>query len=488
MDVEKNMDLKKKIVEKLANTRKVIQNKFQKALKERVSREKELNEKYKPLTSAISKLSKPKFGFKKKKFSFDDDSNHSYDPYASSEHIYDSVNESDTNVSVDSDPDNWSDSEVDGDDDQVEEMEIDPDIAGPSNINKRANVGGDATEDDDAQLQSIGPSKKVKNIQKIKRVFLKPLNYKDRRKIPVPRKKLKRIIRPRDNDELNVGRISTYSDDDDDILIAVSKGGKKKKMIKSSIRARDKLKKKHDAFKTKDVQISRDIRDEVKKRAKAAAEKQIPHFELVSNVEGDNAVAGDDEIIIITDDDDDDAAAAAEIIEGRSQSIKRKSSEAGPFTDKNKYIKIPMIPVNRKKKDLNYVGVKRVPVELVSHKSKFRAQNKQRKPYHIEKVPSITSPYLTLNHVVYRKYVPPIPGNQAPIVTIVKDQKEKSGGNIETNFIPYNENISYEYYDDPNELCDRLRLLIASRAAGNTNHAQEINSIIDELRESRFIV
>lgn len=64
-----------------------------------------------------------------------------------------------------------------------------------------------------------------------------------------------------------------------------------------------------------------------------------------------------------------------------------------------------------------------------------------------------------------------------------KDDETKGGGSIEADFIPYNENIVHEFYDDPNELCDRLRLLIASRTAGNSNHSQEINSIISELRE-----
>lgn len=56
---------------------------------------------------------------------------------------------------------------------------------------------------------------------------------------------------------------------------------------------------------------------------------------------------------------------------------------------------------------------------------------------------------------------------------------------IDFNFIPYNvkNRIIYEYFDDPNELCDRLQLLVSSRLAGNTNHMQEINSIIEELQE-----
>lgn len=48
--------------------------------------------------------------------------------------------------------------------------------------------------------------------------------------------------------------------------------------------------------------------------------------------------------------------------------------------------------------------------------------------------------------------------------------------------------IEYVYWDNPNELVDRLRLLIASQSAGNNNHANEINSIIEELREISIIV
>lgn len=68
-----------------------------------------------------------------------------------------------------------------------------------------------------------------------------------------------------------------------------------------------------------------------------------------------------------------------------------------------------------------------------------------------------------------------------------KKDETKGGGSIEVDFIPYNENIVHEFYDDPNELCERLRLLIASRVAGNSNHMQEINSIIAELREADVI-
>lgn len=47
--------------------------------------------------------------------------------------------------------------------------------------------------------------------------------------------------------------------------------------------------------------------------------------------------------------------------------------------------------------------------------------------------------------------------------------------------------VEYVYFDDVNELCERLKLLIASQDAGNTNHSNEIVSILEELRECGII-
>lgn len=47
--------------------------------------------------------------------------------------------------------------------------------------------------------------------------------------------------------------------------------------------------------------------------------------------------------------------------------------------------------------------------------------------------------------------------------------------------------IDYLYWDDPNELVERLQLLIGSKSAGHSNHDNEIMSIIEELRESNII-
>lgn len=51
----------------------------------------------------------------------------------------------------------------------------------------------------------------------------------------------------------------------------------------------------------------------------------------------------------------------------------------------------------------------------------------------------------------------------------------------------WKKNVDYVYWDDPNELVDRLKLLIASRDAGNTGLDNEIISIVEELRESGII-
>lgn len=62
----------------------------------------------------------------------------------------------------------------------------------------------------------------------------------------------------------------------------------------------------------------------------------------------------------------------------------------------------------------------------------------------------------------------------------------KFGGSLPT-LKKYKNNTDLIYWDDPNELVDRLKLLIASRDAGNTNHDNEILSIIEELKEANII-
>jgi hypothetical protein len=66
-------------------------------------------------------------------------------------------------------------------------------------------------------------------------------------------------------------------------------------------------------------------------------------------------------------------------------------------------------------------------------------------------------------------------------VNIIKQLVTKTGTGMCLN------SVRYEYWDDPNELVERLRLLMASKQAGNTSVQNEILSIIEELREARII-
>lgn len=67
-----------------------------------------------------------------------------------------------------------------------------------------------------------------------------------------------------------------------------------------------------------------------------------------------------------------------------------------------------------------------------------------------------------------------------------KPSHTKLGGNLPT-LKKYKNNTDLVYWDDPNELVERLKLLVASRDAGNTNHDNEILSIIEELKEADII-
>lgn len=51
----------------------------------------------------------------------------------------------------------------------------------------------------------------------------------------------------------------------------------------------------------------------------------------------------------------------------------------------------------------------------------------------------------------------------------------------------FTDNREIVYWNDANELCDRLRLLVVSAETGNNSHTNEIISIIEELKEANII-
>jgi hypothetical protein len=72
------------------------------------------------------------------------------------------------------------------------------------------------------------------------------------------------------------------------------------------------------------------------------------------------------------------------------------------------------------------------------------------------------------------------------ISKLINDEKVGGGGGINLMKLPKSK-IDYVYWDDVNELVNRLKLLIASQVAGNNSHTNEIISIISELKESKII-
>lgn len=71
------------------------------------------------------------------------------------------------------------------------------------------------------------------------------------------------------------------------------------------------------------------------------------------------------------------------------------------------------------------------------------------------------------------------------IKRLLKKQESHSGSGI----MKYSDKkIDYVYWDNPNELVERLKLLLASQQAGHTNHHNEIVSILEELKEKRIIL
>lgn len=103
--------------------------------------------------------------------------------------------------------------------------------------------------------------------------------------------------------------------------------------------------------------------------------------------------------------------------------------------------------------------------------------NAHRKGYHA---------FGQLNGNVSKKYREII----KPAISTAKFRKQSTTGFglIPKSLVANNKDYNYIYWDDPNELVGRLRLLIASKKAGHTGHDNEISSIIEELREVDIIV
>ncbi|XP_031632848.1 uncharacterized protein LOC116346781 [Contarinia nasturtii] len=89
----------------------------------------------------------------------------------------------------------------------------------------------------------------------------------------------------------------------------------------------------------------------------------------------------------------------------------------------------------------------------------------------------------SVNDMPYQRNYEPLIFNSSHI----KSNSHNSNGRNEIDFIQYNQNLRDGNCKDPNELCDRLRLLISSKCKTNRKNSQEIVTIIEHLRNSGYI-
>ncbi|CAH0381375.1 unnamed protein product [Bemisia tabaci] len=84
----------------------------------------------------------------------------------------------------------------------------------------------------------------------------------------------------------------------------------------------------------------------------------------------------------------------------------------------------------------------------------------------------------------YRNLIKPLFATSTPRSTRKSSRKKlKKGSGIKI----HRAKRELVYWDDPNELVQRLVLLVASKHASHTDHDREILSIVEELREADYI-
>jgi hypothetical protein len=84
----------------------------------------------------------------------------------------------------------------------------------------------------------------------------------------------------------------------------------------------------------------------------------------------------------------------------------------------------------------------------------------------------------------YMNIIKPLFKHSRNLTTSTESISEGKGLKLMKNL---KNNTDYIYWDDPNELVERLKLLFASRDAGNTGLDNEIIAIIEELQEAGII-
>lgn len=148
-------------------------------------------------------------------------------------------------------------------------------------------------------------------------------------------------------------------------------------------------------------------------------------------------------------------------------------------------------PVGYKKEDLdNYMDIlKRTNIYRRNNDPNEQVQGNSSHKY-----VTIIGPYLQREGITkhrtlkqpLQRLVDAFGKPKAPYRETRQRELNKTGKGIKLKV--YKPDTDYVYWDNSNELVDRLRLLIASKNAGNNGHNNEIISIIEELKEAKIIL
>lgn len=511
------MDDTKKIKSSLVSTRNTIKKKFEKLHNDRVNRERKLIDKYKPITNSIKGLAEAKLN-SSPRFNY-------------SNTVYVNKNSDAYNIPRSNDNDNDNENFNDNFDENVENSDEfnQPMEYQTANIKRERYSVKPSTKrvrflNDDNSVRGIEKIKKSKNEKKLGKLF-KLRDIKESGLIQFLDRTKKAV---QSNDPLVFKRATTERtiEHDDNAFGDKSSTSKQDHAPNESepiesfiVESKKKRKVKYDEQSTskndgeKRIKFSGDSQMKIKKKGISKLERKQDQLSKLHDLRE----FGLKDFLKKT---------KKNIIESRSKN-KSNVYVAEPSTSQtvgNKRIRLlrdPQLKIKRKKKsklemkedqlfklhDLRESGLKdflgktktSIPLEFAAEKNKRKRTNQYDGHVDLSSM-TVVSPD---DYDEFGNYNGP-PPKRSKVFMQTKNFKErmknlkakrkhknmskqKKGGNLERMFIPYTNNIVYEYYDDPNELCERLQLLISSKSVGNSNHDQEINTILEELRERNVI-
>lgn len=446
----------------IINTQNIIKSKFKKLYNERLKKDYNLSEKYKPITKPINELIEPQKlnsgkssnnnkNNKNKNERFDQNDDSSDDPY-------DTVRSGDDNISMDS----WSDSHSDNglsDEDEFEmsggESDATYNDAESDNDGQfvRKHYGDERDHIDDAIIEDV-------ELDTLSQYKQDPINnkrpledrdtddsdgaYSKRVSLPTPNNKL--IKKKHNLEQLREIRSRIKKPAEESVQFTEISATPKR-------RRDDDV----DVNVLKKSRISHSKQSQNKKKSAMKIARQLR--EIAQTIANEKKKAEDAKQIFVISDDDDSVgnAEANPIVPADISDIETDYEDdtgvAVSLANPNKFVG------KRKRKN---------DVDKMKKKMKFLP------PRHRRRI-------LRFGHFDAHRRTP----RRQSAIQATKNLR--TGGSIASNFVPYKNKTDYVYFDDPNELCDRLKLLISSKSAGNTNHNSEINSIIEELYELDII-